>query len=116
MAIPEIAVWSAMVGGLLTMVGLAASDVAISRNIAAVRALLFVLITGASCVVMTGLPEALLPDIPGRLLMVLKAGLGPLAGAIALVYLGIWLGGMREDVVVYRLTAWGGAALFPPWA
>jgi GGDEF domain-containing protein len=112
MAIPEIAVWSAMVGGLLTMVGLAASDVAISRNIAAVRALLFVLVTGASCVVMTGLPEVLFPNMPGRLLMVLKAGLGPLAGAIALIYLGIWLGGMREDVVVYRLTAWGGATLF----
>jgi GGDEF domain-containing protein len=112
MGISEIAVWSAMVGGLLTMVALSASDVAISRNIASVRALLFVVLTGASCVLMTGLPEVFFPGLPPRLLLVLKAGLGPLAGAIALAYLGIWLGGMREDVVVYRLTAWGGGALF----
>lgn len=112
MGTSEIAVWSAMLGGLLTMVALSASDVAISRNIASVRALLFVVVTGASCVMMTGLPEFFFPGLPERLVMMLKAGLGPLAGAMALVYLGIWLGGMREDMVVYRLTAWGGGALF----
>ena len=111
MGIPEIAVWSAMLGGLLTMAALAAVDVVISRNIAAVRALIFVLLTGTSCVLMTGVMEVFFPGLPERLLMLLKTGMGPLAGAIALVYLGIWLGGMREDVVVYRLTAWGGAVL-----
>jgi GGDEF domain-containing protein len=112
MEISEIAVWSAMLGGLLTITALALADALFSRNAGSVRNLLFVLITGSSCVVMTGLPEAFFPGLPERLLMLLKAGLGPLAGAIALVYLGIWLGGMREDVVVYRLTAWGGAVLF----
>ena len=101
-----------MSGGLITLLALAVADALFSRNIAAVRNLVFVLITGASCVLMSGLPEALWPNLSERLLMVFKAGLGPLAGAIALTYLGIWLGGMREDVVVYRLTGWGGAVLF----
>jgi len=112
MGTSEIAVWSVMSGGLLAMTALAVADALFSRSIAAVRNLVFVLITGTSCVLMSGLPEALFPNLSERLLMVLKAGLGPLAGAIALTYLGIWLGGMREDVVVYRLTGWGGAVLF----
>jgi len=112
MGISEIAVWSAMLGGLLTLAALALADAVISRNIGSARNLLFLLITGSSCVIITGLPEVFFPSLPERLMMVLKAGLGPLAGAIALIYLGIWLGGLREDVVVYRLTAWGGAVLF----
>jgi GGDEF domain-containing protein len=108
----EISVWSAMSGGLLTIAALALADVLFSRNVASARNLVFVLITSAACILMSGLPEAFFPDLPQRLVMVLKAGLGPLAGAIALIYLGIWLGGMREDMLVYRLTAWGGAVLF----
>ena len=112
MGISEIAVWSAMLGGLLTLAALALADTLINRSIGSARNLLFLLITGSSCVVITGLPEVFFPSLPERLMIVLKIGLGPLAGAIALVYLGIWLGGLREDVVVYRLTAWGGAMLF----
>lgn len=100
-----------MLGGLLTLAALALGDVPGNRKLGSVRNLVFVLITGASCVLMTGLPEVLFPALPARLLMVLKAGLGPLAGAMALYYLGNWLGGAREDVQVHRLTAWGGAAV-----
>lgn len=100
-----------MLGGLLTLAALALGDVPGHRNLASVRNLVFVLVTGASCVVMSGLPEVLFPALPARLLMVLKAGLGPLAGAMALYYLGNWLGGAREDAQVHRLTAWGGAAV-----
>ena len=84
MSIAETAVWSAMLGGLLTLVGLSLADALVGRNIGAVRNLLFVLITGASCVVITGLPEVFFPALPDRLTMVLKAGLGPIAGAMAL--------------------------------
>ncbi|MFN4003975.1 MAG: hypothetical protein ACK4J1_04590 [Hylemonella sp.] len=108
----EIAVWSAMLGGLLAIAAVAAADAVYSGSIGSWRNLVFVLVTGAACVLMSGLPEALFPGLPSRLVMLLKAGLGPLAGAIALAYLGIWLGGLREDVLVYRLTAWGGAVLF----
>ncbi len=111
MSISEIAVWSAMLGGLLTLAALALADVLESRTNGSVRNLLFVLITGASCVVITGLPEVFFPALPDRLLMVLKAGLGPMAGAMALYFLGSWLGGVREDALVYRLTTWGAAVL-----
>ena len=111
MPLSEIVVWSALLGGLLTLAALALGDVLGNRNAGAVRNLLFVLFTGGSCVVMTGLPELLFPAIPARWLMVLKAGLGPVAGGAALHYLGRWLGGVREDVLVHRLTAWGGGAV-----
>lgn len=100
-----------MLGGLLTLAALALGDVLANRQTGSVRNLLFVLVTGSSCVVMTGLPEVFFPGLPERLLMVLKTGLGPLAGAMALYYLGNWLGGVREDLQVHRLTAWGGAGL-----
>ncbi|MGE0348987.1 diguanylate cyclase domain-containing protein [Hydrogenophaga sp.] len=109
----EIAVWSAMLGGLLTLAALALADVVRGRNVGAWRNLMFVLITGASCVLMTGLPEAFFPDLPARPLMVLKAGLGPLAGAMGLYFVGTWLGGAREDNRAHRLTAFGGALLVP---
>lgn len=108
MSITEIATWSAMLGGLLTLAALALGDVLGNRGRGAVRNLFFVLISGASCVVMSGLPEQLFPDLPERALMVLKAGLGPAASGVAVQYLGRWLGGARSDALVHRLTAWGG--------
>ena len=111
MPIAEIAVWSAMAGGLFTLAALALADLFNGRSIGALRNLLFVSITGASCLVMTGLPEVFFPGLPERLLMVLKAGLGPAAGAMGLYYVGTWLGGAREDGQVHRLTAFGGALL-----
>ncbi|OSZ76167.1 diguanylate cyclase [Hydrogenophaga sp. IBVHS1] len=111
MSISEIAVWSAMLGGLLTLAALAFADVVGSRTRGSVRNLLFVLVTGASCVVITGLPEAFFPNLPKRLMMVLKVGLGPSAGAMALYFLGNWLGGVREDALMHRLTAWGASVV-----
>jgi len=108
----EIAVWSAMTGGLLTLAALALADALVNRSRGSLRNLVFVLITGTGCVVMTGLTEVLWPWIPDRLEMLLKASLGPLGGAIALYYLGIWLGGITEDVIVHRISAWGGVSLF----
>ncbi len=111
MPVSEIAVWSAMLGGLLTLSAVALGDALASRSVGSVRNLLFVLIAGASCVVITGLPEVFFPDLPARLMIVLKASLGPLAGAMALYFLGNWLGGVREDVLVHNLTALGGTAI-----
>lgn len=111
MPFTEIAIWSSMLGGLLTLSALAFADVVGGRNLGSVRNLIFVLITGASCVVMTGLPEVFFPELPARLMAVLKAGLGPLAGAMGLYFVGTWLGGAREDNQIYRLTAFGGVVL-----
>jgi len=111
MPVSEIAIWSAMLGGLLTLAGLALGDVISHRTTAAMRNLLFILVTGASCVVMTGLPEAFFPFLPGRFMLVLKASLGPLAGAMGLYFIGTWLGGVREDAQVHRITTWGASLL-----
>lgn len=100
-----------MLGGLLTLAGLALADVLGNRTKGSVRNLLFVLITGASAVVMTGLPEAFWPALPVPLMTVLKASLGPLAGAMGLYFIGSWLGGVREDGLVHRMTVVGGVVL-----
>lgn len=111
MSVHEIAIWSAMSGGLLTLCAAAMGEAVSSRSRASVRNLVFLLTAGTSCVVMTGLPEVFFPAMSERLLMVLKAGLGPIAGAMGLYYLGNWLGGVREDALVHRLTALGGTVL-----
>ncbi|MFN3493120.1 MAG: GGDEF domain-containing protein [Hydrogenophaga sp.] len=111
MPVTEVAIWSAMLGGLLTLAGLALGDVLGHRTTAAWRNLMFVLVTGASCVVMSGLPEHVFPELPARVVFVIKACLGPLAGAMGLFFIGTWLGGLREDSKVHYLTAWGAVAL-----
>jgi GGDEF domain-containing protein len=100
-----------MLGGLLTLTALAVFDALGSRSVASVRNLLFIVITSAACVFLSGLPEVLWPGIPERLVILLKVSMGPLSGAVALNYLGIWLGGMREDEIVHRVTSWGAGAL-----
>ena len=55
MSIAETAIWSAMFGGLLTLAALALGDVLGNRSPDAARNLVFVLIPGAACLVMTGL-------------------------------------------------------------
>lgn len=101
-----------MLGGLLTLCALAMADVLFNRKVGSLRNLVFVVIAGASCVVMSGLPEVLWPGLPQWLMQLLKGSLGPVAGAMALHYLGIWLGGSREDRTVYRITTWGAGVLF----
>ena len=107
----ELVIWSAMLGGILTILSMAVFDSLRHRTRGARYNLLFVLVTGGSCVVMTGLLELLLPHWSDRSMMVLKAGLGPTAGAMAIYFLGNWLGGVWEDVWVHRITVWGGAVL-----
>lgn len=107
MEFAENTVWSVMAGGLLSLTLLAAADALITRSLGAVRNVLLVSFIGSVCVLMSGLPEYLFPALPERLLMVLKASLGPLAGALGLRFLGIWIGGAREDRLLYAVTVWG---------
>lgn len=100
-----------MLGGLLTLTCIALADALFSRKLGSLRNLVFVLFTGASCMMMTGLPELLWPGLPVWLVQLLKGSLGPLAGAVALYFLGMWLGGNREDRTVHHITVWGARAL-----
>ena len=107
----ETMVWSVMLGGLMTIGTMAAVDVVMSRSLAAWRGLAFMAVTGSSCVFLSGLPEDLFSALPLAPLLVLKASLGPLSGAMVLMYLGQWLGVAAEDPTVQRTSVWGSAAL-----
>ncbi len=103
----EHTVWAIMTGGLLSLVLLAAADTVVTRTLGAVRNMLLIFAISSACIFLSGLPETLLPGLPVRLMMALKAGFGLLSSALGLRLLGIWTGGDREDPLIYRLTVWG---------
>ena len=103
----ELVIWSAMLGALVTLASFAMVDALIRRSIASWRAFVFVAVTGTVCVLLTGLIQTLLPNLPQSLVHVLQNSLGPLAGALTLSYLGLWLGRATEDRVVRLSIACG---------
>jgi GGDEF domain-containing protein len=96
-----------MMGALLLLMLVAATDVVRLGNIAAWRGLSFVMLTGASCIVMSGLPEYLLDITDERVLLPIKVTMGPLSGALTISYLGIWFGQGFEDRFLRRLIVYG---------
>lgn len=112
MDIVENTVWSLMTGGVMALTLMTLVDAAlVSRSIGAVRNMLLVSFIGGVCVLMSGLPESLFPNLPQRPLLVCKVALGPLSGALGLRFLGLWIGGAREDRLLYRITVWGSYSL-----
>jgi GGDEF domain-containing protein len=107
----EIVVWSLMLGGLLTIGAMAVVDVVLHGNLAAWRGLVFMAVTGSSCALLSGLPEDLFPGLPVVPVLILKASLGPLSGAMVLAYLGQWLGTAAEDRLVHYTIVWGSVGL-----
>ncbi len=97
---PELVVWSAMLGGLVTLAAFALADAVIRRSIASWRAFIFVALTGTVCLLLTGLTQTLFPDFPLLVLHVLQNSLGLFSGALALSYLGLWMGPARDDRIV----------------
>jgi GGDEF domain-containing protein len=104
MATPEIIVWSCMLGGFATLALVALAEVCTNRSVGSRRALVFVVLTACSCMLMSGWVEEVFPSLPGILTAVLKASLPPLNGALALTYLGHWLGVQREDRLSHRVA------------
>ncbi len=88
-----------MLGGLLTLAAVALANALATRNTNSLRYLVFVVVTGASSLVRTGLPEALFPGLPQDWLNLLKVCTGPLSASLVLYYLGIWLGVKCQEVV-----------------
>lgn len=107
MNMAENTVWAIMAGGVLSLVLLAAADTVVTRSLGAARNMLLIFAIGSACIFLSGLPEALFPSLPERLMMALKTGFGLLSSALGLHLLGIWAGGDREDYLVHRLTVWG---------
>ena len=104
----ENVVWSVMLGGLLTICTMAVMDVYRSRSLSSWRGLVFLIVTGSSCLLLSGLPEDLFPWLPVAPVLILKASLGPLSGAMVLIYLGQWLGSAADDRLVHY-TIWSGS-------
>ena len=103
----EIIIWSSMMGALLLLMLVAAIDVLRLGNIAAWRGLSFVVLTGVSSIIMSGLPEYLLGITDERLLLPAKVTMGPLSAALTIYYLGIWFGQGFEDRFLRRLVVYG---------
>ena len=101
-SIGTLAVWSGMAGAIALLCLIALGDLLAQRTAAAVRGLAFIAMTGSAAVWMSGLPGLLLPGLDPQVDTVLKTALGPLSGALALSYLGGWLGAGRDD----PLTRW----------
>ncbi len=93
---------------MLTLAALTLSDLISDHwSLGSLRNAVFVLAAGAAVMVVLGLPEVLFPEWNGLGLRIIKASIGPLVAALTLFYLAQWIGGRREDIVVYRITAWG---------
>ncbi|MGQ0709019.1 MAG: GGDEF domain-containing protein [Rhodoferax sp.] len=107
----ELAIWSCMAGGLLTICLASLAETVLSRSLEAFLALSFVAALSLYAVLMSGLAHTVLPGIPATALHVLKVSLGPLGSAMALVYLGRWLGHRAEDEWIMRTVLWGSAAM-----
>ncbi len=108
---PELVVWSAMLGGLVTLAAFALADAVIRRSIASWRAFIFVALTGTVCLLLTGLTQTLFPDFPLLVLHVLQNSLGLFSGALALSYLGLWMGPARDDRIVRISIGFGTISL-----
>lgn len=97
---PELVVWSAMLGGLTTLAAFALADALLRRSIASWRAFVFVALVGSACVLLTSITEFIFPNLPQKMVHMLQNSMGLFGGALALRYLGLWIGVAREDRVV----------------
>lgn len=111
MNIAELTVWTLMSGGLLSLTLIALGYTVANLGIASLRQLLFVILFSLQCLLLSGLAEFWLPGLPPQWLLVLQVGIGPMSSALGLHLLGIWLGGAREDRLVYGITTWGARLL-----
>jgi GGDEF domain-containing protein len=76
-------------------------------SVATWRGLAFILTAGFSGLLLTGLLEFTFPALSGTILLILKTSFAPLSGALALTYLGLWLGVAAEDQLIHATTVWG---------
>ena len=94
-----------MSGVIVTLCVVAAIDVLVQRSVPAIRGLAFIVLLGGAAIFLSGLPEVLWPWLDAGKLLIIKSSLGSLGGALAMIYLGIWVGGAAKDTVVhYTLT------------
>lgn len=98
-----------MLGALLTFFGASVADAIRHPTTASLRALCYILLTGGSAVLMSGWVEQVAQIEDKAWLLPAKVALGPLSGALALLYLGIWFDKIAQDAWLDRLIHWGSA-------
>ncbi len=105
----DTSLWAAMAGALMLMLVAAVGDLVRTRSLPAFRGVAFVALTGASAVLMSGLPELLLGINDESVLLPAKLAMPPLSGALTLTYLGLWLGvptnGQGADRWIFMVSA-----------
>jgi GGDEF domain-containing protein len=103
----ELFIWSAMSGAALLLTCTAAAAALRALTMAAWRGLALIGLISSSAVLMSGLPEFLLGITDAHTLLPLKITIGPLSGALCLVYLGSWLGITAEERGAQRWVTFG---------
>ncbi len=103
----ELTIWAAMMGALTTLLGAALADAYRAGGLAAWRGVGFIAITGVSSMILSGLPEHLAGITDASVLMPAKVAMGPLTGALTVLYLGIWYGAVVQDRFLENLIQWG---------
>ncbi len=102
----EIVIWAAMGGAWLMLTTVAAIDAVRIMTLPAWRGVSFLVLIGISALLMTGLPEHMLDITDENFLLPAKMTLGPITGAVAVSYLGIWLGVTADNKGVGRVLFW----------
>lgn len=105
----ELSIWAAMLGALLTFLGSATVEALRNPTLAAWRAVGFIALMGSAATLMSGWFEQVVQFADPSVLLSAKVTLGPLSGALALYYLGIWFGKIAQDPWLDRLIRWGSA-------
>lgn len=103
----ELVVWAGMCGAIVLLCLVSAVDMYVQKSVESIRSFAFVGAAGAAAVVLSGVPQILVPEMVPQALLVLKASLGPLAVALALNYLIVWLGVGRDDPLTRRTLTIG---------
>jgi len=107
MNMAENTVWAMMAGGLSSLVLLAVTDALVTRSVGAVRNVMLIAAISMAAVLLSGLPQRLLPHLSPHLALLLQTVPTPLSCALGLRFLDIWLGRGLDDPLVSRLTRWG---------
>jgi GGDEF domain-containing protein len=102
MAMAELAIWAGMAGALALLFLVAVAECLVQRTVGTVRGVAFVALMGSAAIILSGLPEQFLPRWDSAVFLPLKVTIGPLSGALALRYLGFWLGTARDDRLTRR--------------
>ena len=107
----EIVIWSAMLGGLVTLAAFALFDALLRQRIASWRAFSFVALTGAASVLLSGLPEVIWPQVNLQFIHFLQNSAPLTTSAFTLYLLGLWLGTGLDDRLLRMAVVTGPVAL-----